>query len=70
MWITQASLERIESKNTIDCSMNTGASTVENNTEKRLLYTLKTPYNLHLIEHSITPITALGAQIDLQDKQP
>ncbi|WP_237699200.1 carbohydrate porin [Synechococcus sp. CC9311] len=74
-WITQASVERIESDNKIDWSMNAGVITIGNNLmdipvlDYYINDTLDTPYNLSVIGYPITPLTATGAQIGLHHNQ-
>ena len=75
MWITQASLERIEGNKKIDWSMNAGVIAVGNNLmeipalDYYTNYTLNTPYNLSVIGYPVTPLTAPGAQVGLHHEQ-
>ena len=75
MWITQASLERIEGNKKIDWSMNAGVIAVGNNLmeipalDYYTNYTLDTPYNLSVIGYPIMPLSAPGAQIGIHHKQ-
>jgi len=75
MWITQASLERIEGDKKIDWSMNAGVIAIGNNLmeipalDYYTNYTLDTPYNLSVIGYPIMPLSAPGAQIGIHHKQ-
>ena len=75
MWITQASLERIEGNKKIDWSMNAGVIAIGNNLmeipalDYYTNYTLDTPYNLSVIGYPIMPLSAPGAQIGIHHKQ-
>ncbi len=74
MWITQASLERVEGNKKIDWSMNAGVIAIGNNLmdipalDYYANYTLDTPYNLSVIGYPIMPLTAPGAQIGIHHK--
>ncbi|MDB4677645.1 carbohydrate porin [Synechococcus sp. AH-551-A21] len=75
MWITQASLERIEGNKKIDWSMNAGVIAIGNNLmeipalDYYTNYTLDTPYNLSVIGYPIMPLSAPGAQIGIHHKK-
>ena len=75
LWITQASLERIEGDNKLDWSVNAGVIAIGNNLmdipilDYYINDTLDTPYNLSVIGYPITPLTATGAQIGLHHNQ-
>ena len=75
MWITQASLERIQGNKKIDWSMNAGVIAIGNNLmeipalDYYTNYTLDTPYNLSVIGYPIMPLSAPGAQIGIHHKK-
>ena len=73
-WITNASLERLESeKNRLkyECWRDFDREQRHGNTCAKLLHKsyLNTPYNLSAIRLPIAPLTSLGTQIGLHHKQ-
>lgn len=75
MWITQASLERIEGNKKIDWSMNAGVIAIGNDLmdipalDYYTNYTLNIPFNLSVTGYPIMPLTAPGGQIGVHHKQ-